>query len=259
MRRGLTALVLGALTVLLGNPASGGGVRDLADAWLLDGPRTSSLLSDSGAAPPAARWWLEARQGALYGLPELPQLGLVVGGRLGRQRLEVGWERLGADLYREDMVSALLLHGSAWRVGLRVDLAQLSLAGDPSRRNITVAACLRQPLGRSAELAVDWPLTGLPTWYGDRGVGRWIAVNADTAAAAWTLALHRRGDGSPSWQVEALVKLAPGVAWGGRWDAASGSVGLCTAWKRASLVLRSSHLVHDDLGLTHRWSLGVTR
>jgi hypothetical protein len=259
MRRALAALVLGTLVVLLGNAASGGGVRDLADAWLLDGPRTALLLSEPGAATRAGRWWLEARQGALYGLPELPQMGLVVRGGRGRQRLEVGWERLGSDLYREDMVSALLLHGQAWRVGLQVDVAQLSLAGDAPRRSIMVAACLRQPLGHGAELAVDWPLTGLPPWYGDHGLGRWIAVHADGTATAWTLALHRRGDGSPAWQVEALVKLAPGVAWGGRWDAASGSVGLCTAWRRASLVLRSSHLVHDDLGLTHRWSLGVTR
>lgn len=259
MRRTLSAPLLGVLTVLLGNVASAGGVRDLADAWLLDGPRTASLMSGTEAFATPGRWWLEARQGALYGLPELPQMGLVVRGGLGRQHLEVGWERLGSDLYREDMLSAVLLHGQALRVGVTLDLAQLSLAGDAPRRHLLVAACLRQPLGHGAELAVDWPLTGPPAWYGDRGLTRWIAVTADRAGTAWTLALDRRGDGSPSWQAEALVKLAPGVAWGGRWDAASGSVGLCTAWKRSALVLRSSHLVHGDLGLTHRWSLGVAR
>lgn len=256
-----TALVaLAMASIAPGTAALGGGVRDLADAWLLDGPRTDALLAGPDAAgSPAPRWWLEARQGSLYNLPELPQLGLLASLRHGRVGLLAAWERLGADLYREDVATGRLSYGDSWRWGLCVELARLDLAGDAVRRHLLLATCLQLPLTSGIELTIDWPWAGPPPWYGDRGLGRWVALTGRVTAAAWTLAWHRRGDGTPMLQVEALFSLAPGVAWGVRWDAASGSAGLCTAWKRAGLVLRSSHLAHDDLGITHRWSLGVAR
>lgn len=257
-RPALLALVV--MIVTPGTDARGGGVRDLDDAWLLDGPRTDSLLAGpvvAGSSPP--RWWLEARQGVLYGLPELTQLGLLGSLRQGRHNVLLSWERLGQGLYREDIAVARLLRGDAWRLGMHVELARLELAGDSGRRNLLIAACVQLPLGAGVDLTIDWPWTGPPSWHGDRGLRRWIMVAGRTSATAWAVALHRRGDGTPTLQAEALFSLAPGMAWGARWDAASGSAGFCTAWKRAGLVLRSSHLAHDDLGITHRWSLGVAR
>lgn len=258
--RRLSLLAFTVAFAMPGPPALGGGVRDLADAWLLDGPRTDALLAGPDAARPSApRWWLEVRQGMLYGLPELPQMGLLVSRRRGRHHVLLAWERLGQDLYREDLATARILYGDAWRWGLCLELARLDLAGDSYRRNLLIAACVELPLAPGIEVTIDLPWTGPPPWYGDRGVLRWVAVNGRISAAAWTVALHRRADGTPTLQAEALFSLVPGVAWGARWDAASGSAGFCTAWKRAGLVLRSSHLAHDDLGITHRWSLGVAR
>ena len=54
-----------------------------------------------------------------------------------------------------------------------------------------------------------------------------------------------------------LLRLAPAAALGLRLDAWSQAAGLSTAWRLRSVVLRSSHLVHPDLGTTHRWGLDV--
>jgi hypothetical protein len=37
----------------------------------------------------------------------------------------------------------------------------------------------------------------------------------------------------------------------------SRAVGMVTGWRVGSLLLRTSHLLHPDLGTTHRWGLDL--
>ncbi|MEZ4387659.1 MAG: hypothetical protein R3D98_08790 [Candidatus Krumholzibacteriia bacterium] len=207
--------------------------------------------------PPSRGGWSAPR-------PPL-RTGRVAGGWPGGAPARPGWrwvgtwERLGARLYRDDTASVGVLVGRRWQVGGRVELDRLSLDAGPPRRHLRAAACCRAPLATGLCLIVDWPLSDPPPWYGVRGLDRWIVLAGEGEGTAWRAALDRRADGTPSLQAEALVRLGRGIAWGIRWDAASGAMGVCTAWRRGALVLRSSHLVHADLGTTHRWSLGALR
>jgi hypothetical protein len=201
-------------------PVTAGGLRDLEDAWLIPSAEAGALL-DAGATR-ASGWSLSLAQGRLFALEELGQLGLVLGRRWPRASLRFRWERLGQTLYRA--------------------ACDLRLVARPGRR-----------------LRVDvwWPVTAPPPWHGDLGLRRWLRVTAGGQGWSWAAVVDRRASGAPLLQGEVLLRLAPAAALGLRVEAWSGAAGLCTAWRWGQLLLRSSHLVHPDLGTTHRWSVGV--
>jgi len=238
--------------LLLAGAAPAAGTRDLADAWLTSGPRSARLVT-----APTGDWWLAAAHGRLFGMPELPQLGLLAACRRPRWRVELAWERLGSDLYREDRLRGRWTVGARWRLGLAGSVDRLLLAGQP-RSGASAALVVAGPLGARCRWSLDWSLLPAPEWYGERGLRRWLRLEYDGAEASTTVALDRRVNATPVVQAEALIRLTSGVAWGLRYDGGGGAVGLVTVWCRSGLTLRSSHLAHPDLGLTHRWTLAVS-
>jgi len=238
------------------SPLRAGGVRDLADAWLAPPPHWGALLADPSARRGPPRWWSAVAQGRLFGLAELPQTGLAVGHRRGAWRASLAWERLGrGDLYREDLLRVGGLVGRRWRVGLQIDGQRLSLGGRLADRRVAVVLRVSAPLAAGTRLDVWWPLGGAPDWFGRRGSRRWARLSRVASGHVWTLVIDRRGDGVPLLQGELILGPVTGVALGGRVEPWSGTVGLVTAWRWGGIILRSSHLVHPELGVSHRWGL----
>jgi hypothetical protein len=248
----VTFLVLAVLPAW--RPAVGGGVRELEDAWLTPPDALAAVLDDQRAAP--ARWGVQLGQGALYGMPELPQTELAMGWRGGRFRASGRWQRLGRDLYREDLVAVEVRAGRRFQLGCRATWRRLTLGDSARSPAYGVDLVASVPLRPGLHMAIWWPLGAPAAWLEGRGIRRWLQLSA-TGPAAATLAVDRRADGVPLLQAEVMLPLVAGVALGLRTEPWSGTVGLITGWRVGSLTLRSSHLAHPDLGVTHRWGLLV--
>ncbi|MBD3222725.1 hypothetical protein GF314_15945 [bacterium] len=251
MRARLLPLFAVVLVCLAGG-ADAGGIRDLDDAWLVSGSRTSALLErGSGRGQ-----WLEARLGRLYGMPALRQVGLGWWWDGPRWELALLAEQLGRDLYRERTLRARLAVGRSWRLGAEGGQATLTLGSGPGRTHRTVFAWLRGPVGGAVRLGVRWPIARAAAWFAGRGYERWLWLEGDTEAASWSLVVDRRDDGRPGLQFELMFALGPGAAGGVRVDAGTGSLGFVVALRAGGALLRSGHLAHPELGVSHRWSLG---
>lgn len=233
----------------------GGGLRDLDDAWLMTPLSVLSLLTDR---PASDRYWqVRSAHGRLYGLPELEQVGLEFERRGHDLSVAAAWQRLGGDLYRESIWRLDLLLGRRWRLGGRFGLSALDVAGERLARQTEFLLALQFPLSGDLVLQAWCPLTQPPPWYGEHGLRRWLSLQKSGAGWIWAVAVDRSPHGRPSLQGEVLLRLAAGAALGLRCEPATGTVGLCTAWRPAGMLLRSSHALHPDLGPSHRWQLAV--
>ncbi len=233
--------------------ASGGGVRDLEDAWLVAAPAVFALLDAPARATPS--WHVRLAHGRLYGLPDLDQVGLEFARRWRAGAATAAWERLGRDLYREDIWRTSVLLGSSWRCGVGARIAALAVGGEPVARSCEFDLALQATLAEALQLQAWLPLTPPPVWYGRDGLRRWLLLQGSGEGWVWSAVADRSARGTPSLQGEVLLRVAPGAALGLRCEPATGTVGICTAWRTAGILLRSSHCVHPELGASHRWSL----
>lgn len=240
--------------VLVGSPpvAVGGGLRDLEDAWLVPPEALHTLLEPAAAQ---RRWEVCLAQGQLHGLPELPQSGLGLARRWSGAAASADWQRLGGDLYREQVWRLGFWVGSNWRMGGRLGWSQLDLAGGPPMSHTEVDLQLQVRLTAGIRLRAWWLLGPLPVWYGESGTRRWLHLEGAGEGWSWAAVVDRAADGTPSLQGEVMLLLAPAVALGLRSEPATGTVGVVSAWRTAGLLLRTSHALHPDLGFTHRWGL----
>jgi hypothetical protein len=239
-------------------PVWAAGTRDLTDGWLVPARCLVPLLGGSPAPheTPSRGFWLWCAQGCLYGMPELPLQGAALGYARTRLAVSAGWEKLGDNLYRED----------SWRLRLafrsRRTLVAITgrregrfLMGEAGRVAGTLVLEVRRRLWSALELSIWHSLCPPASRPEGRSLRRWVLLSGHGKISSWAVALERDGEGAPCWQVAGLVVLVAGVAVGLRSEPATGTVGLTTAWRRGGWCLRSSHLVHPELGLTHRWGL----
>ncbi len=240
-----------AAAVMVGSPATSpaGGSRDLADAWLV-------APDDIGSAPTSG-WRAEVGAGRLFGLADLPQWRCE--GRVARAPWQVGlaWERLGSGLLCEDGLRGRCGLGRRWVVGLEGGFDRLVLAADAPRLWPALAVWAGGVLAPGLRVEVWGHVRAAPPWHGATGLRRLALVTGAHQGWVWGVAIDRAADGRPTLQGEVLAKVAPIACLGLRVDPWSGALGLSTAWRVRVGWLRSSHLVHPELGTTHRWALVV--
>lgn len=249
------ALAVLAVMIVAAGRLSAGGLRDLDDAWLLPAWAVRGLLAPEAVA--ADGWSLALAQGRLFGVAELPQVGFELGRHWSRGACRIRWERLGQALYREDVGRIELLVGRRWRLGGAAGADRLALAGGETRTVPAGELRIQGRLARGLFLDVWWSIADAPTWHGRQGLRRWLRLHGVGDGWAWAAVVDRRATGEPVLQGEVLLGMAPTVALGLRLEPWSGAAGFCTAWRLGSLMLRSSHLVHPELGPTHRWSVSL--
>ena len=91
-----------------------------------------------------------------------------------------------------------------------------------------------------------------------RTLGR-AALLHPGAGLALAIAIDQAAGGGPLLSLEAAAALAPRLGVGLRADPGTGSCGPVTWWRAGPLLVRTSHVVHPDLGATHRMLLAVGR
>lgn len=247
------------LLLLATVPACAAGLRDLEDAWLLP------PWPPAGPVPAAGpRWtgWCAAGSGRLYEMPELGLRGLSAG--LVRETgpgawfVRVDWQVLGQEIYREQRGRCRLGFHGTWRGSLELIRETRTLAGraGPAWTAGDLVLGLARDLGGGARLVVDLqvPLVAAPAGPVSRArpVAR-ILLGAATAslAAFW----DRRPDGTPLPGGELALTPGPGASLLLRYDGHTGSLGPGLAIRRGGFVLRTSHVAHPDLGISHRFQL----
>lgn len=247
----------------LATPAGAAGLRRLDSAWLLPAPLEAVLLGADRDLAARGGAWVRASQASLYGLPELPARLLAVGGARAGWAAEAAWETLGTGVLRDDRLGGRMLVGRGARLGLRVERRTLQPGPGDAGRSLAVdlemALSGTGAAGSSWSTTLQWPLLRRrDAWLGPEPESRLRAAVA-APGRALALALEVAADGSPALGWEAQVGLGGGVALSWRSDPATGSGGGGLLWRRGRLRLRTSHLAHPELGLTHRVEVCIGR
>ncbi|MBK8165912.1 MAG: hypothetical protein IPK64_08100 [bacterium] len=267
VRRGAGALgaLLAVLHLAWAVPSVAAGLRRLDSAWLLPGALHDVLLGPAPTAPTAPTAtggpWLRAAQSTLYGLPELPVRLLAIGAAGRRWAAEAGWEILGGDALRDSRLTARGSFGDRWRVGLWASRRTVRLgageAGQALACDLEVMACGTHPAVGTWIAALQWPVfRSADNWIGAEPETRLRAALAAPGRAV-SLSLDVGEDGSPAFGWEAMAGLGGGLGLAWRSDRASGAVGGGLVWRRGRVRVRTSHLAHPELGLTHRAEICV--
>ncbi len=248
------------------DPVQASGARDLADGWLLGPAATVEFLAGQPLSPDG--FWVTAGQSRLFNLPSLPVLAVEAGLRLGqwpgKPVLAVAWQTLGEGIFVEDQRRVHLQWGQvpvvglAWRsVGTRT--GGISGAEERQDDRWSVDAVLQgswRPVAASKVEARLWlPLTsgGLNSLADARRP--FLQLQGWAGATALAVTVDRKADQTPT------VALEWGLGWGGgscglRVDLATGVAGPVINWRRGLLLVRTSHLAHPQLGVTHRLQVG---
>lgn len=250
----LAGLLLAGLAAA--RPAGAAGLRRLDSAWLLPAALQAHLVGDANAATPAQGAWLRAGQARLYGLPELATRALGVGITGRGWVLDAGWETLGSGDLRDDRAQAAIAVGTTRLLGARASRRGLrpgaGQAGSASALDLEVVAGGHTAGLGHWRLAAWWPLL--------RQGDPWVPAEPETRlrgalagqGRGLAVSLELTADGSPAFGWEALASLGGRLALAWRADTASGATGGGLLWRSGKFRLRTSHLAHPELGLTHR-------
>ncbi|MFO7654109.1 MAG: hypothetical protein R6X25_09840 [Candidatus Krumholzibacteriia bacterium] len=232
--------------------ATAAGLRDATDGWLMPASDLHRLLGGRDRPGP----WCELAHGRLHGLAELPLTSAAAGFRLGGARVRLEARHSGATILRETGCAVTVAGGPPWSPRLRLGRAAFEVAGGWSASQLEAAVGLTVPLAGAVACDVDVPLLPAPVWYGHGGLRRLLRLRAGWPLAAVAVAVDRRGDGVPQVQLEVALAPVGAATLGLRAEPASGSLGVTTGWRVGPrLMLRTSHVLHPALGVTHRWGL----
>jgi hypothetical protein len=271
-------LVLILIRVVPGtvSPVSGAGLRGLMDGWLLSPSDTVLVLEGreqlGGIAEqclPPRGGWISVGQAHLFGMPELAVTSL--GGQWRGSGIGLGWvadlswERTGETLFLEDEKRAFLGLGSGTVAGFEFCRRVIWIEEEAEAVHSASILVLRHTRVLRSEflLRLGWrfDLTDAPVWYGEQGRRALGTVSLLVPRHGFGIAgnLDRRGDGTPGLSLDLSGSAFGRCGLGLRADLPTGSLGPITLWKFGALLIRTSHVVHPDLGLTHRMNLIVRR
>lgn len=248
-----------AMIVLGGAAPAAASLRRVEGAWLLPPALQAPLLRESGRVGEPAGAWLRIGHARLYGLPELPARLLAVGAAGRAWAAEARWESLGSETLRDDRAEAGFRVGGAWQLGLRAGRRTLRLgAGETAAAldvDVEIARYGRsEPIG-SWLVQANWPLLrDSEPWLAAEPEARLRAALAGSGRAL-AVVVESAADGEQILGWEVLAALGGGLAVSWRSDPASGAAGAGLLWRKRGLRLRTSHLAHPELGLTHRVEL----
>jgi hypothetical protein len=251
--------------------AGAAGVREFPDGWIFSVDQVWALTAEGrpklrGSVPDLL---FQAGQGTLFGMPELPLKFLKVRarGRLAGVPWSgtASWQVLGRGVFRENRRRLMLLVDGPTAWGLGAEQETLALAGKNAPGRLALLGVVRHTLVRGGghHLQVEWQFPLAERAAARSGLQQgWLlraAFVGNGGAAA--VQVDRRMDGTPLVGFDLLLGLDATTGISLRLDPASGSLGPGLHHRRGSLLLQTSHLLHPDLGQSHRLSLvvGVSR
>ncbi len=242
---------------------------DFSRAWLHGPEQVGSLMADhridpAGTAPPSGAW-VEAGAARLFGLPELP-VAFLGGGWRGRGGWLVrgDWQQVGTGLYRESRLGLTAAGDLGVRAGLAGGVRRLDLAGERSRPDWSLALLLAGRWSGPGSWSGTWEFrpeiaAGPPSGWQNGRTRNLGTVRVRTEEAGLALGLDLSPDGAPECTLEVLFTLAGQAGILTRGTPARDLWGFGLVLPRGRLLVMTSHLVHADLGTTHRIALVAGR
>lgn len=260
MRAALTAGLTVAWTVLAcPTAAPGAGLRHLDDGWLATPRETKVLLAVQGGADARGWGWSAgAGSGRLFGMPELEVRALELAcrrrDRHGAWSLSGTWRGTGGGLLETRGWTLEAGRTGVWSVGLRLLQETMLLDGraGPDHGEADLVLGRRQP---PWSLDLHLPLDG-PAPADARHLRPVFRATLGTGQALAVVSCVRRGGDELLAGAELALGLGQ-VALFLRFDGASHSLGPGLAVVRGRLMVRTSHLAHPELGLSHRAQVTV--
>ena len=250
--------------------ARGEGVRDFSDGWLLNPEDTAAILArddPNGITESERVWglWAAAGQGVLFSVGDLPQKslegGLVKRGGRWPWSVTCSWDRLGNSLMVEETGNFRLRLGRNPQFGIRVRARRWLVENQEIDAGMETALQGRLFFRMFGDLKGDLALWMHPTasvrWHHLRGRRTLAELKIFYPGSGLAIRLEQRGDGTPVLSLEYMARLATGLGVGFRTDPETGSLGGSLVARIGGPWLRTSHLVHPALGVTHRFQLGV--
>jgi len=198
-------------------------------------------------------------------MSELPLMsvewGVVQRGEPFPWSLACSWERLGEELMVEETGALRLrlgrnpqagvrLRERSWRVAGELVAANLE-AGLEGRFFFEIGARIR---GNVAVWLHPW---SQPEWYGRSGRRPLAEIKIFHPGSGMVVRIDQRGDGAPVLSLEIMGRLTPRLGLGFRADPETGSLGGILVARLGGPWLRTSHIIHPALGVTHRFHLGL--
>jgi hypothetical protein len=251
-------LTMVVILVLGSSPAHGSGLSGLSGGWLFESSDEQAVLA---GGPPTGTgggsWWMGGGVSRLFGLEDLPVSGLACGFASADWSVGAGWQRTGQDLFVEDRAEILVRLGRAPRLGVRMGLGNWSRRGYATERAWDPALELTLGVGSPWSMRVTWHPADAPEWHGRTGRRELARVTWVRQGAGMVVAIDRNSDGVPAVGLHGMWRLDRRMAVGIRADPVTGSLGPCLTMAAGKLTIRTSHLVHPALGMTHRFMLGL--
>ncbi len=257
------ALSLMVLLALFGGDGFAGGMRNFADSWPI-GATTARrlLLKPTQVAGNGHGFLVKAGQGRLFEMSDLEQRFLAFEGRLSGEKIimEGGalWERTGSDLFKEDQWDCWVLFGENPSWGMAAHHWHQTLGG-VSEPPLLEGGLLWELVFQWGEINgrfhLEWPLGVASQILGGRRRRNLLNLTLANKVLAASLVLDRQDDGTPRPGFHFLLALDQGIGVEFRVDPSTGSLGPGLAFARRKLMVRTSHIIHPHLGVTHRLML----
>jgi len=242
-----------------------GGLREFVDSWPIDSQTARRVLDLSEKTDLSGLGFqVMAGQGRLFEMPELNQRFLSIEGDITRKilalRLAVLWERTGSELFVEDHLGGRILAGESPSWGIAAAWKRQIIGNLPQKSLLEWDLLWELGFGLGeikGRLNLRWPLKVSQEQPGGRRRRNLLNITMVKKELAGALVVDRHDDGTPRAGFHLLLVLDRGIGLEFRADPATGSLGPGLSLVRGGFLLRTSHVIHPHLGVTHRLLLVV--
>ncbi|MCP4292845.1 MAG: hypothetical protein GY780_13555 [bacterium] len=247
--------------------AMSSGLKDFNDSWLIPPNLVHDLMSPANQNDHSNDFYLwSAGQGRLFEMHELKQQFLSFETQLTTHGIPwafiFAWQKTGLGDFVENRFQADVFWGqnAQWGMGTTHSIQELGKRQEPTKKNYF--ALFRYPYngtGFSCYLELRWPVFSSSENVNFTERTNFLKGVFEGEDFAFATVVDRNGDGVPQIGFQLFFVLSDGVGLAMRTDLATGSLGPQLSLSKGLLLLRTSHLVHPQLGITHRLEFSLGR
>jgi hypothetical protein len=236
---------------------AGAGLQspDIDSGWLVDAHRLDAFMATEGAGPAADRGYrIRLGSGRLHGMSALPMLAVGLDMHHRGRSMSIGWNRTGESLWREDSLYLELIPLSRLSPILRIDYVLGRCLDETISESLLPSLGARLLIGDVLHVQgrYDLPLARQDT-------GRRPLLGLDVRNGCWLAALHldRVSRAAPSLRGSVNYRFSSAASVGVLVEPETSTWGYLLCVRKGRLLLRTSHLMHPALGVTHRLELTI--